>query len=35
MKLALCIALAWVLSQLIVLLVFRALQKFNSNRFDP
>lgn len=35
MKLALCMALAWVLSQVLVLLAFRSLQKFNSNRFDP
>jgi hypothetical protein len=35
MKIAACILIAWVASQVIVLLAFRALQRFNSNRFDP
>ena len=35
MKTSVCIVLAWVAAQVIVLIAFRALQRFNSDRFDP
>jgi hypothetical protein len=35
MKIAACILIAWAAAEVIVLLAFRALQRSNSNRFDP
>ncbi len=35
MKTSVCILVAWAASQVIVLIAFRVLQRFNSDRFDP